>query len=129
MKYLLSFILFTIALTAFSKSDLHAIIKDDQVNLAYGVKIPEYKRFNDFSDIKIIKPATSTNLINCPLFLSDEVANSWYWHDFASDPFDGRIEVLVMGEPSASTTTTLIISMLFGALLLSRKYQTIRKTI
>ena len=44
--------------------------------------------------------------------------DSFFHLDFAEDPFDGRIEVLVVGEPLPASTVTLLIALAAGAGLL-----------
>ena len=47
--------------------------------------------------------------------------NSFYSQDFSENPFDGYIEVLVMGEPLPASTVTLIVALAAGAAFLLYK--------
>lgn len=42
-------------------------------------------------------------------------ADSFFHLDFAEEPFDGNIEVLVVGEPLPASTVTLIVALAAGA--------------
>ena len=47
--------------------------------------------------------------------------NSFYSQDFSENPFNGYIEVLVMGEPLPASTVTLIVALAAGAAFLLYK--------
>ena len=51
-------------------------------------------------------------------FHGDYDAESFFHLDFAEEPFDGMIEVLVVGEPLPASTVTLIVALAAGAGLL-----------
>ena len=46
-----------------------------------------------------------------PAYYAGYNADSFYQLDFSEDEFDGRIDVLVVGEPLPSSTVTLILSL------------------
>lgn len=120
MKHILFIFLLLFTVNAFAKSDLWELIKNPSYDLTYGVTLPEQPPLTDFS-----KPYVSTSTINVANIehasLIDESFSYWYHFDFVEDPFDGRIEIMVMGEPSASTTATLLISCILGLTLYIRK--------
>lgn len=120
MKHILFIFLLLFAVNAFAKSDLWELIKNPSYDLTYGVTLPEQRPLTDFS-----KPYVPTSVIHVSsiehALQVDEAFSYWYHFDFVEDPFDGRIEILVMGEPSASTTVTLLISCVLGLMLYIRK--------
>jgi P pilus assembly chaperone PapD len=135
MKKVWILVLFMLAINLFASSEsLKNLLKDYQnqnLNLSQGIVLPSLQNPTDFSiRFNNVKTVVHDNpYISAESMFHPEAARDfWYKTDFASEPFDGRIEVLVMGEPSASTTATLIISVLFGMLLLYKKKQTIEKT-
>ena len=93
-------------------------------NLAYGIKQPTASmKFNDFSNV--YKPTTS--FLSVPAKSTEELisfsANEWYNQDFTSDPFDGRIEIYVVGEPLPSINLSLLIACIVSiAVLQYRKH-------
>ena len=120
MKHILIVFLFVLSFVAFGL-DISAFPQPEH-NLTRGVTLPEFPKFNDFSNI------ISTTTKPYPIVLADEhlfdfdIAQNWYYTDFDSEPFNGVIEVLAVGQPSATTTTTLILSCLVGLLLVCKKY-------
>ena len=44
--------------------------------------------------------------------------DSFYQLDFSNDPFDGKIDILVMGEPLPASTVTMLIALAAAAALL-----------
>ena len=118
-KIFITVILFLLALSILaspSQQELQALLKDQHLDLTYGVVLPEAKPYNDFSTIA--KPPYYMPIFSHPMgqepdgFLSPY--SFWYHTDFAADPFDGRIDPFVVGEPLPSTTATLLIA--FGML-------------
>ena len=129
MKKLIIFFLLAFSISVFSQ-DLTGLLKyhkheliellkydNDNHNLAYGITIPETQKFNDFSKLMIpvstyqmnkFKVDSDNNLIEL------SPGNNFYKVDFTEDPFDGMIEVWVVGEPSTSTNLTLLIAGLLG---------------
>ena len=44
--------------------------------------------------------------------------NSFYHEDFSKDPFDGKIDIYVMGEPLPASTVTLLVALAAAAAIL-----------
>ena len=115
---LLLFITLSILASAIQR-DLQLLLKDQTFNLAYGIELPkDPKPFNEFKYTDI--PA----FVSYQPYISSEPDGymapykAWYEQDFASDPFDGRIEVYVMGEPLPSATQTMFLTLGVLAILL-----------
>ena len=53
----------------------------------------------------------SVEVVSDPLYYSGYDADGFYHLDFSEDPFDGTIEVLVLGEPLPSSTVTLLVGL------------------
>lgn len=118
-KIFITVILFLLALSILaspSQQELQALLKDQHLDLTYGVVLPEAKPYNDFSTIA--KPPYYMPIFSHPMWQEPDGFLSpysfWYHTDFAADPFDGRIDPFVVGEPLPSTTATLLIA--FGML-------------
>lgn len=93
-------------------------------NLAYGIEKPKPIKWTDFTLLPT-KPlyTISTNSEAFIPFTYDTSVN-WYKTDFAAEPFDGRIEVLVVGEPLPSINLSLLIACILSiAVLQYRKYK------
>lgn len=97
------------------------------IQLAQGVdlsKVVDMKKINDFS-----KPFSTTEYKMVTYKVSEENGiypefntDKFYNIDFAEDPFDGLIQVFVMGEPLPSPTVTLICAVgVIGILLYCKK--------
>lgn len=113
-KIFITIIFFLLALSILASESnkwMQGLLKEKHINLTYGVVLPEAKPYNDFSTVvtaPYYMPRFSNPLWQEPDgFLSPY--SSWYHADFAEDPFDGRIEPLVVGEPLPSTTATFLI--------------------
>lgn len=125
-KIFITVILFMLALSILaspSQQELQALLKDQHLDLTYGVVLPETKPYNDFSTFA--KPPYYMQLFSHPMwqepdgFLSPY--SSWYHTDFAEDPFDGRIEPFVVGEPLPPATATLLIALGMLGIMKCRK--------
>ena len=124
-KIFITTLLFFIALSVLAASSqqllLQALLKDQTFNLTQGITLPkDQKPFNDFSDI-VRQPPQSTTWRTSIVVEPDGHINpykGWYDYDFAADPFDGRIEILVMGEPLPSATQTIMLTLGVLAILL-----------
>lgn len=71
---------------------------------------------------------SSISVAGDPLYYAGYNSESFYQLDFSEDPFNGNIEILVMGEPLPPTTVTLIVALALGAAFLlykNRKQQAI----
>ena len=71
------------------------------------------------------KPLSISVLSSDPAYYAGYNADSFYQLDFSGEEFDGKIDVLVMGEPLPSPTVTLILSLAALALFMgySRRKQ------
>jgi hypothetical protein len=118
MKHLLIVLLFIVSFTSFGL-DLSSFLHQE-IDLTQGIVLPPAMKYNDFSNAKPTKAYTHVR-IQDSYFYNESISNGWYSFDFAEDPFDGVIEIWAVGQPSASTTTTLIISCLVGLLLISKR--------
>lgn len=115
-KIFITVILFMLALSILaspSQQELRALLKDQHLDLTYGVVLPEAKPYNDFSTIT--KSPHDMQLFSHPVWQEPDGFLSpysfWYHTDFAADPFDGRIEPFVVGEPLPPATVTLLIAL------------------
>ena len=98
------------------------------MNLAQGVdtsKISSIAKISDFS-----KPFVANQEYSMTKWAVDsdnnyiELSPATYFYnlDFSEDPFDGKIQILVMGEPLPSPLTTLICCCgVIGILLYCKK--------
>jgi hypothetical protein len=123
MKYFLALILSFVVVTC-SASDLLSLLEHQTWNIAYDVQLPDTgiaandfsKRYPTSSQVAYIHMDESSEPMD-----ASSIGNDWYPYDFASDPFDGIIEVLVVGEPLPSPTTTLIIALGFMILVYCKR--------
>ena len=118
MKKLLFVLFFFLAVDVMASSELYNLIKDPSYNLAYGIELKDQRPFNDFSNLRSAKVLPAYTLSTDYPMLNDHMCDWWYKTDFAADPFDGQIEIMIMGEPLPSTTITLLISIALAGLLL-----------
>ena len=96
-------------------------------NLAYGIEKPKPIKWTDFALIPT-KSYTISNNSEVLIPFSYDTSVNWYKTDFAEEPFDGRIEVLVVGEPLPSINLSLLIACIISiAVLQYRKRIEIRK--
>ena len=72
-----------------------------------------YAAASDGSDFKSVLTVASD-----PGYYTGYNPDSFYTLDFAEDPFDGKIEILVMGEPLPASTVTLLVALGAAAALL-----------
>lgn len=118
MKHFLAILLFVISFTTFGL-DLSQFIEHN-VDLAYGVKIPERPVINDFSHV-VMKGQHASIKVQEGYYFDDALVRRWYYTDFDEDPFDGRIEIMMLGQPSASVNATILIAMIVASLLIYKK--------
>ena len=120
MKKLLFVLFFVLSASVMAKESLQELLKDQKIDLTQGITLKDAPPFHDFSTF-YTNPVFPLKPYNRDFVWYDETfGNAWYSKDFAADPFDGRIEVLVMGEPLPSTTITFLISIALVDLLLYR---------
>ena len=81
-----------------------------------------FEAYESVSSVKDLQAAGKSVTVNGdPLYYAGYNADSFYHLDFAEDPFNGNIEVLVMGEPLPPSTVTLIVALGLGAAFLLYK--------
>jgi len=119
MKHLLILLLLAFGITAFSY-DLTPLLKYQHLDLTHGIPIPPEMEYNNFTNSVPTNARANVSVFGENIFDPD-LSDSWYHTDFAEDPFDGVIEILAVGQPSTSTTMTLIIACLVGLLLVSKR--------
>ena len=124
-KIFITTLLFFIALSVLASSQqqllLQELLKDPILDLTHGITLQkDQKPFNDFSDIvrQPLQPTTRPIVIDIEQDGYISPYKGWYDTDFAADLFDGRIEILVMGEPLPSATQTIILTLGVLAILL-----------
>lgn len=131
MKYLFISLFLLLSSTVFGKYDpnyLIEYIKNDPIPLTHGVKEQKFN-ISDFSTYKLFTTGTNPHIkLDVEAIVPFAPVNDyWYIQDFAEDPFDGRIEVVV-GEPLPSVPLTLFIStLLLFTYLKYRKLHTIQE--
>lgn len=94
-------------------TDLLKIVKTG-TNLAYGFEVNKDFDITDFS-----KPVTPTLNNQASYTINSEAivpfpTDYWYVQDFANEPFDGMIEVYVVGEPLPTPILTLFIASIIA---------------
>lgn len=79
----------------------------------------------DIASVKALKASGSGNssitVSGDPLYYAGYNSDSFYQLDFSEDPFNGSIEILVMGEPLPASTVTLIVALGLAAAFLLYK--------
>ena len=89
-----------------------------------ATKLNEYQ-FGFVKDGEFTPVGPSLNVASDPLFYGEFSSEGFYQLDFSNDPFDGKIEVLVMGEPLPASTVTMLVALAAaGAFLLYRNRRT-----
>ena len=122
MKYILAILLTILTLTATASSGLQQLLKDIPADhLTVGVPVVQAPAISDFNNISRegYRPVTYWMTSNANESFYPGV--NWYHSDFDEDPFDGRIEPFVVGEPLPSTTLTLLLALCIGGILTQRK--------
>ena len=128
MKYLFISLFLLLSSALFGKYDpkpLLEYMKNDPIPLNYGVKEQKYN-ISDFSTYKLFNAGTSKSIsLNTEAIVPFAPINdAWYLQDFAEDPFDGRMEV-VIGEPLPTPFLTLFIASIIAFTL--AKYRKLHK--
>ena len=119
-KVLFLFLFLFISFSSFGIDLTEALLKYNKIDLTQGIVIPNVVKLNDFS--KSLASNKDFSLKTFKIYSENEIyagyaTESFYNLDFAEDPFDGLIEIWVVGEPSTSTTMTLLISCFLGLCL------------
>jgi len=77
------------------------------------------------SSVKALKASgagnSSISVAGDPLYYAGYDSESFYQLDFSEDPFNGNVEILVMGEPLPASTVTLIAALGLAAAFLLYK--------
>lgn len=124
-KIFITVIMFLLALSvlALEQKDFTYILKNSEVSPAYGITLPESSPAWDFSNIKQIHPELVKRYTNFDSEMPgyETPYKTWYHTDFAEDPFDGLIEIYVVGEPLPPATTTLLIALGILGIIKCRK--------
>lgn len=126
MKKLLFVLFLILSASVMADESLQALLKDQKIDLTQGITLKDTPPVHDFSTF-YTNPVFPLKTYNSDFGWYDEtLGDAWYNKDFAADPFDGRIEVMIMGEPLPPTTTTLLISIaLVGLLLYKKKFRVV----
>ena len=124
MKKLLIFLFLLLSVTLLgqedalfkSKKSLDDLFKTMKVdyNLARGFEVNKNFNINDFS--KVVTPTLNNQVsytVNSEAIVPFST-NYFYTQDFASDPFNGMIEVYVVGEPLPTPILTLFIASILA---------------
>ena len=91
--------------------------------IPYGQPI----RFGYGTSVDDFNPGTVTlNVSSDPGYYAGYQSDGFFHLDFSEKPFDGSIEILIMGEPLPASTVTLLVALGAGALLLLYKNRRIR---
>lgn len=126
MKKLLFVLFLILSASVMANDSLLTLLKDQHYNLTQGVVLKEMPPLHDFTTLYTTKVLPVQTLSTDDSPITDYMCDWWYSTDFAADPFDGRIEIMVMGEPLPPTTTTLLISIaLVGLLLYKNKFRVV----
>ena len=120
MKLILIFILSLLSISLFSLDTETLLQYSTPINLNQGIETHKvYQNINDFTYIP-----ENTQVYSKPIFKDNKEdiipfnSNSFYFEDFSEDPFDGRIEPYVIGEPLPSINLSFFIASLISILFL-----------
>ena len=129
-KLFLSTILFMLALTVVADNPLHQLLKHQRTDLTTGITMSDMGNPADFTIPfgPIVKPSAPIHP-HCWGTLDSPFAYSWYPYDFSEQPFDGKIDILVVGEPLPSTTTTIFVLTLFAGIIYCRRFKNLRPVV
>ena len=119
--FFISLFLF-ISYSLFGSSNLKYLqeyAKNEPIPVSYNLKPLDKVNVFDFSNL------TTASLSSYPYYKLEKVESEaivpfipindkWYTQDFSSDPFDGIVEVLIMGEPLPSTYVTLFLASILA---------------
>ena len=97
----------------------------DVVNSSDAIPYNETIRFGygvESSDGPLFEPRTvSLSVSSDPGYYASFGTDGFYKLDFSENPFDGKIEIYVVGEPLPAPAVTLIVALAAGALFLLYK--------
>ena len=111
-KIFITTLLFLMALCALAApdTDIAALLRYGPVDLAYGFTPPAVEKLSDLSTVTVADPTSFITNLSDPM-PAYQMYSDWYSADFSKDPFDGKIEVLVMGEPLPSPAVTILVAL------------------
>lgn len=113
-KFLVTTILFMLALTMVANDQLYKMLDKIPLDLSIGIEQPNEVKLNDFTAaIAPVAPTEAALNISAGESMEGDFGG-WYRYDFAEDPFDGRLELLVVGEPLPTPIMTLLVA--FGTI-------------
>jgi hypothetical protein len=98
---------------------LQEYVKNEPIPVSYGLKPLDKTNIFDFSTL------TTASLSSYPYYKLEKVESEaivpfipvnekWYTEDFSSDPFNGIVDILIMGEPLPSTYVTLFLASILA---------------
>ena len=121
-KFFLTVVLFllTFSIYAFSQADQELLIRQSPIEFQPFAHRTEQPMMWDFSN-----PYHYENWreVGPGLYVPSEPAGftrpyaAWYIDDFPKEPFDGRVEITVMGEPLPTELMTLCIMLAFAGII------------
>lgn len=110
-KIVIATVLFLLALTVVANDQLYKMIDQLPLDLSIGIEQPKEAKLNDFTAVMApIAPAILVTSSGAGERI-DEHFSGWYKYDFAETPFDGRLEVYVIGEPLPTPIMTLLVTL------------------
>ena len=82
-----------------------------------------FEPYAGVQSVKAIQQTTDSKVLVAgdPLYYAGYNSDSFYQLDFSEDPFNGNIEILVMGEPLPASTVTLLVALGLAAAFLLYK--------
>ena len=110
-KLLITVILFLLALTVVANDQLKSLLEKIPLDLTAGIEHPAEPNITDFTKAVASPIPAQTRMPDTYLEPVDGSFTGWYRYDFAETPFDGRLEMLVVGEPLPTPLTTLLVAI------------------
>lgn len=129
MKTLTIIFLFLFTILTFGQPNFQQQLLDyskKNTNLVKDLNIVtlfDEKTYNDFSNLKFTQFPVYQETIsdNKEWFMGGYNTNKFYNLDFSADPFDGKIDVLVIGEPSTNVNITLALATIISLIFIQRR--------
>ena len=125
-KFFLTVVLFllTLAICAFSPADQELLIRQAPIEFQPFAHKPQALHMGDFSNpyhyenwreiLPGIYIPTEPDGFRKPY-------NSWYMDDFSEEPFDGKIEIVTLGEPLPGVWLSLCIWLAFAGIIMWKR--------
>ena len=117
-KLLITLVLFMLALTVIAAPDLTPLLKDQDYHLNIGIQLPKTPAINDFSQPFAIEKTYDIPVVRSAENIDSYLGPIWYKQDFAESPFDGTIELLVIGESLPTPAATLLAALLTAGIII-----------